>query len=1617
MILEKQYKALMDNGVTFAQRFNLRPGIALSPHQVTQLTSDIVWLEKESVTLPNGRIEQVLVPKVYAVVQKGDITGNGAFLSGNTITHRGGELLNNGTVAGRTLVQFESEAIRNSGNISAGTLVGNIRGDMDNIGGSIVADRAILLNVAGNFTHQSTTHTMQVNTRGYQRRDTAMGRKGLLHVKGKEGLLHLQANNIALLGAEIINEGKGQTYLSANHNVTLNALSVGFDEKMGKGNHRRHEKAQGVYISHIKGKGDVILKGNNLYAEGAMMESEAKLAAVAENDLLLKGATTQSEMQEYHKTKSGSSVAKSSKTTFDQYQDITQIGTAISGQEILLSAGHNIQATGLQAIADNDLFIQAGNNIDITADTNYQKEVHYTKKTRSGILPSSGGGVGVTIGKQSQSHRTEQEGWTQSDARSVVGSIGGNVTVQAGNHIQVMGADTIAGNTLALQGKTLSIEAGKDYFKQKEEHIVKQSGVSVSFSAPAVDMVQKMNQSLQRSQSVKNDKLSALYKVKAAQELILADRATGAAVNTFDALMGNEAMSKGDISNPSFKLAVSIGSSKSKQTNQVEQILHQASNLSGKQVQLTTTQGDIQLKGVNLTAQDTLDVHSANDLQLQSVADTVSQRSQSKHSGWNVGGFVAASGSNYGGGIEATAHKGKGRENTDTITHQLTALKANTLNLSTQGDTTLKGASIQADTIKADIQGNLTIESEQDTHRHKSKHTQGSVGASAVISGTGSGASFNASHSKAKLNYQQVHTQSGLTVGQGGMTITVGNNTHLKGGIIDSTAPVDKNTFTTQTLTVENILNQSEIKVQSASVGVSTNPLQNAWSAVGTAASVVGGNIHKEDSSTTYSVIGQNISLNVKEGSIPDNIRRDKEGANNKVQLFDKADAQERMEMAQVMGEISQNTITIALQPMLDKAEADRAAAEKALKDKSLSPKEKAYYINQARMAAETLHTYGKGSDLQLGIRAATGVLQGLATGNTNAAIVGGLSPFLNKAIKEATTDKATNKVNLFANTVAHAILGAVEAKMLNTNVAAGAAGAVVGETTAHIIADKLYQKSPEALTEQEKETISALSQVVAGLSGVAVGDNFQSAITSSEIGKRAVENNFLNQKELKERNQLVDTASRRGTLTEREAEKLLRLNDKDNISDMLLARYQENPNSLTPQEKEQLAIYLDVASQGNVEEVQRLLSTPVKWGKVERGELSKALEVARKRIGWSTTWEYKVSNELSPFILTSSGGTLAKVGATIDVVAGSYILGQGVSQIYKGNVLEGTVRVIEGALVVAPAVPVVNKVEQSLKHTTTQIDKLQVYPKPNVNVASQKKMSEICPTTACFVAGTLVQTKKGLRPIEQIRLGELVWSRDEFGEMYDYKPVIAHKATPNQSLYEVVIENTQREVEKHYTTAEHPFYVEGEGWVKAALLKEGMVLLDRDGQEGLRIVSQKALEEKATVYNIEVESFRTYHIGQWGIWVHNANCCDFNQRYGNLDEKWYGRWVNEKGQVMYRDPIDGQLKPFPDGSIPSVDHILSRDYIKNYIPDFHKLSKAEQNQLINHADNLQPMPLPLNISKGKKVEFINGGWTTINQNGQRIPVSPEYKMILEGQQRLIKKMIEDELKQKGIKK
>ena len=70
-------------------------------------------------------------------------------------------------------------------------------------------------------------------------------------------------------------------------------------------------------------------------------------------------------------------------------------------------------------------------------------------------------------------------------------------------------------------------------------------------------------------------------------------------------------------------------------------------------------------------------------------------------------------------------------------------------------------------------------------------------------------------------------------------------------------------------------------------------------------------------------------------------------------------------------------------------------------------------------------------------------------------------------------------------------------------------------------------------------------------------------------------------------------------------------------------------------------------------------------------------------------------------------------------------------------------------------------------------------------------------------------------------------------------------------------------------TTAEHPFWVVGRGWVAVADLMPGDRLLDASGAV-LAVDGLVATGRTDTVYNIEVEGYHTYFVGDLGVWVHN---------------------------------------------------------------------------------------------------------------------------------------------------
>lgn len=146
-------------------------------------------------------------------------------------------------------------------------------------------------------------------------------------------------------------------------------------------------------------------------------------------------------------------------------------------------------------------------------------------------------------------------------------------------------------------------------------------------------------------------------------------------------------------------------------------------------------------------------------------------------------------------------------------------------------------------------------------------------------------------------------------------------------------------------------------------------------------------------------------------------------------------------------------------------------------------------------------------------------------------------------------------------------------------------------------------------------------------------------------------------------------------------------------------------------------------------------------------------------------------------------------------------------------------------------------------------------------------------PKFFCFAAGTKVHTAAGPKSIEDVEVGDLVWSRDpETGELA-LRRVTKTFVTPDRPLLEVVVAAANGETEKLRPTSEHPFWVRDRGWVKAGELRPGDELPQLDGG-WLRVAGLAESGERATVYNFEVEGFHTYFVGELGAWVHNT-CWD----------------------------------------------------------------------------------------------------------------------------------------------
>lgn len=133
-----------------------------------------------------------------------------------------------------------------------------------------------------------------------------------------------------------------------------------------------------------------------------------------------------------------------------------------------------------------------------------------------------------------------------------------------------------------------------------------------------------------------------------------------------------------------------------------------------------------------------------------------------------------------------------------------------------------------------------------------------------------------------------------------------------------------------------------------------------------------------------------------------------------------------------------------------------------------------------------------------------------------------------------------------------------------------------------------------------------------------------------------------------------------------------------------------------------------------------------------------------------------------------------------------------------------------------------------------------------------------------CLVAGSMIQTANGLRPIESIQVGDRIVSQNiETGEI-SLKPVLQTTQRPPSITCNVILANG----EKIQATLGHHWWIVGKGWVKTKDLQPGMRI--RTASNSIEITKVEDAKE-LTTYNFLVADHHSYFVGKEGLLSHDS--------------------------------------------------------------------------------------------------------------------------------------------------
>ena len=452
------------------------------------------------------------------------------------------------------------------------------------------------------------------------------------------------------------------------------------------------------------------------------------------------------------------------------------VGSNVSGGSVDVTSGADTNITASTVVADNDVNINAGGELNIGTQKQTSESEYIKKVQKSGIF--AGGGFGITIGSEKQ--RDEYANKNVENVGSTVGSIDGSVNLEAKDDANITGSEVIAGKDINITGKNVNIESSENVYNAHEEHEYKRTGITVSVGGQAIDIAEEAIGHIERAGQVEDERLAALHAYKAYDTVTEVTQKK-------DNWSTLENAAKDPAKNLS--LNVSFGTEKSESSSDSTTIVSQGSNVKAEgDVAITSTGEDINIKGSNVEGEN-VTLNAAKDLNVTASKDSNVTKQNSESSSASIGvGMNLITGKvesiNIGGSkAEGTVDANSTSYNESTVTAD------KELDFTSGEDTNIVGGKLSGEKVTGNVGGNLNIESQQDSNNYSEENKSAgfNIGISVVPGKDNpnkSGIYGNASESNIDSKYDSVTDQSGIYAGDEGFDIYVEDNTDLKGGII-----------------------------------------------------------------------------------------------------------------------------------------------------------------------------------------------------------------------------------------------------------------------------------------------------------------------------------------------------------------------------------------------------------------------------------------------------------------------------------------------------------------------------------------------------------------------------------------------------------------------------------------------------------------------------------------------------------------------------------------------------------------------------------------------------------------------------------------------------------------